>query len=81
MKRITPEFHICESCNTYPAFYTLPVAADINEPGEIRICEACKKKIEVGGEEKKLKKRSFCIMLLKIDTKADEEQLSDWLGG
>ncbi len=78
MKRITPEFHICESCNTYPAFYTLPVAADINEPGEIRICEACKKKIEVG--EEKIKKDHFASSLLKIDTKADEEQLSDWLG-
>jgi vacuolar-type H+-ATPase subunit F/Vma7 len=78
MKRITPEFHICESCNTYPATQVLRKPSDSNENENIKICESCAKKIEVG--KKKISEEKFAKTILEIDTEIEEEKMSDWLG-
>lgn len=78
MKRITPEFHICESCNTYPATQILRKASDNNESENIKICESCAKKIEIG--EEKISEEKFAKTILEIDTETEEEKMSDWLG-
>jgi hypothetical protein len=79
MKRITPEFDLCEACNTYPAFDTRPrPAANPNESSTMKVCEICKKKITVG--KGKIDEEKFAQSLLDIDTEHVEKKQTDWLG-
>ncbi|PNR94430.1 hypothetical protein HWHPT5561_08585 [Petrotoga sp. HWH.PT.55.6.1] len=78
MKRITPEFDLCEACNTYPASEIIHRAADPNESNTMKVCEICKKKIDSG--EEKIKKEKFADSLLDIDTEHVKENQTDWLG-
>jgi hypothetical protein len=78
MKRITPEFDLCEACNTYPASEVVYRASDPNEPNTMKVCDICKKKIDVG--EGKIGEEKFANSLLNIDTEHDKDKQTDWLG-